>query len=128
MGLESNCLGSNNAYILPSSTTFNKFINLSLSQFSYCKMGCMHAKSLQSRLFATLWAIARPPGSSVHGILQARILEWVAISSSRGLPHPGIKPESLTSPALTGRFLPLVPPGKPQNRMMMILMLLSQGC
>ena len=26
----------------------------------------------------------RPPGSSVHGILQARILEWVAISSSRG--------------------------------------------
>ena len=26
------------------------------------------------------------PGSSVHGILQARILEWVAISSSRGSP------------------------------------------
>ena len=25
-----------------------------------------------------------PPGSSVHGISQARILEWVAISSSRG--------------------------------------------
>ena len=25
-----------------------------------------------------------PPGSSIHGILQARILEWVAISSSRG--------------------------------------------
>ena len=25
-----------------------------------------------------------PPGSSVHGILQARILDWVAISSSRG--------------------------------------------
>ena len=25
-----------------------------------------------------------PPGSSVHGILQARVLEWVAISSSRG--------------------------------------------
>ena len=29
-----------------------------------------------------------PPGSSVHGILQARILEWVAISSSRGSPRP----------------------------------------
>ena len=28
------------------------------------------------------------PGSSVHGILQARILEWVATSSSRGLPDP----------------------------------------
>ena len=87
MGLESN-LGSNNAYIFPSSTTFNKLINLSLSQFSYCKMGCMHAKSLQSHLFATLWAIARPPGSSVRGILQARILEWVAISSSRGSSPP----------------------------------------
>ena len=29
-----------------------------------------------------------PPGSSVHGILQARILEWVAISSSRGSSWP----------------------------------------
>ena len=28
------------------------------------------------------------PGSSVHGILQARILDWVAISSSRGSSHP----------------------------------------
>ena len=44
------------------------------------------------------------PGSSVHGILQARILEWVAISSSRGLPDPGIQSASLASPALAGRF------------------------
>ena len=29
-----------------------------------------------------------PPGSSVHGILQARILEWVAMSSSRGSSQP----------------------------------------
>ena len=29
-----------------------------------------------------------PPGSSVHGIFQARILEWVAMSSSRGSPPP----------------------------------------
>ena len=32
-----------------------------------------------------------PPGSSVHGILQARILEWVAIPLSRGSTDPGIK-------------------------------------
>ena len=32
-----------------------------------------------------------PPGSSVHGILKARILEWVAMPSSRDLPDPGIK-------------------------------------
>ena len=37
-----------------------------------------------------------PPGSSVHGILQARILEWVAIPFSRGLPAPGIEPGSPT--------------------------------
>ena len=44
------------------------------------------------------------PGSSVHGILQARILEWVAVPSSSDIPDPGIKPMSLTSPALEGRF------------------------
>ena len=35
-----------------------------------------------------------PPGSSVHGISQARILEWVAISFSRGPPILGIQPGS----------------------------------
>ena len=34
------------------------------------------------------------PGSSVHGILQAGILEWVAIAFSRDLPDPGIEPRS----------------------------------
>ena len=44
------------------------------------------------------------PGSSVHGILQARILEWVAMSFSRNLLKPGIEPTSLTSPALISWF------------------------
>ncbi|CAI9154849.1 unnamed protein product [Rangifer tarandus platyrhynchus] len=34
-----------------------------------------------------------PPGSSVHGILQARALQWVPIPSSGDLPDPGINPE-----------------------------------
>ena len=43
-----------------------------------------------------------PPGSNVHGIsLQARILEWVVISSSRESSDPGIEP---TSPALASGF------------------------
>ena len=46
-----------------------------------------------------------PPGSSVHGILQAGILEWVALPSPGDLPDPGIEPGSLTSPVLAGRFL-----------------------
>ena len=51
-----------------------------------------------------------PPGSSVHGISQARILEWVTISSSRGFPSLRIKPRS---PALAGRFFTTEAPGKP---------------
>ena len=43
-------------------------------------------------------------GSCVHGILQARILEWVAISYSRGFPNPGIKLASLVSPG-NGRWI-----------------------
>ena len=34
-----------------------------------------------------------PPGSSVHGIVQATILEWVAIPSPGDLPNPGIEPK-----------------------------------
>ena len=45
------------------------------------------------------------PSSSACGVFQAKILEWVAISFSRDLPNPGIKPGSLKSPALAGRFL-----------------------
>ena len=44
------------------------------------------------------------PGSSVHGTLQAKILEWVVCPSPGDLPKPGIEPLSLVSPALTGRF------------------------
>ena len=45
-----------------------------------------------------------PPGSSVHGIFQAKILEWVAISSSRGSSQPRDQTPSLTSPVLADRF------------------------
>ena len=43
-----------------------------------------------------------PPDSPVHGILQARILEWVATPSCRGSSRPRIKLASLMSPALAG--------------------------
>ena len=44
------------------------------------------------------------PDSLVHGILQARILEWVAIFFPRNLFHPGTEPKSLMSPAVAGGF------------------------
>ena len=51
-----------------------------------------------------------PPGSSVHGILQARILGWVALPSPGHLPDPGIK---LESPALQVDSSPLHRLGSP---------------
>ena len=49
-------------------------------------------------------------GSSVHEILQARILEWVTIPVSGDLANPGIKPGS---PELQADSLPFEPLGKP---------------
>ena len=46
----------------------------------------LKVKVLVTQLYLTLWdpMNSSPPGSSVHGIFQARIMEWVAISFSRG--------------------------------------------
>ena len=64
------------------------------------------AKSLL--LYLILWdpTYSSLPGFSVHGVLQASILEWVAMPSSRDqtFPTPGIKPASLMYPALVGRL------------------------
>ena len=60
---------------------------------SFCDIpACVHAQSLQ--LCQTLFEPmdCSPPGFSVHGILQARILEWVAMPN---LPDPGINPSLL---------------------------------
>ena len=51
-----------------------------------------------------------PPGSSFRGILQARILKWVAFPSPGDLPHPGME---LRSPALQMDCLPLSHQGSP---------------
>ena len=53
-----------------------------------CVCVCMYAKSLQSCLTLCDPMDCSPPGSSVHGILQARILEWVAMPFSRGSSRP----------------------------------------
>ena len=56
-----------------------------------------------------------PPGSSVHGILQARRLVWVAVSFSRGSSWP--RDWTHVSPALDGGFFTTEPPGKPSERL-----------
>ena len=70
------------------------------------------AQSLQSCLTLCDTMDCSPPGSSVHGTLQARILEWVALPSSRDLPDPGIEP---MPPALQADSLPLSHRGSPKH-------------
>ena len=55
-------------------------------------------------------ALCDPMDYTVRGILQARILEWVAFPSPGDLPDPGIKPRS---PTLQADSLPAEPQGKP---------------
>ena len=54
-----------------------------------------------------------PPGSSVHGISQAKRLKWVAISFSRGCSWPK---DQTASPALAGRSFTTEPSGKPKSQ------------
>ena len=68
-------------------------------------------EKVEFEAFDAPWTVA-PPGSSVHGILQAGILEWIAIPFSRDLPNPGIEPGS---PALQADSLPSELPGKPKG-------------
>ena len=72
--------------------------------------GCVHAQSFQSLqpMDGSL------PDSSVHGILQARILEWVVVPSSRGS-SLGLNPSLLCLQHWQAGSLPLVPPGHGKN-------------
>ena len=63
--------------------------------------GDLHVCSVMSNCYDPVdWSL---PGFSVHGIVQARILEWVAILFPGDLPDPGIE---LGSPALQADSLP----------------------
>ena len=73
---------------------------------------CMHVCA-HTCLVMSDSVVFDPPGSSVHGIFQARILEWVAISSSGDLLDPWIEPMFLMSLASAGRFFITAPLGKP---------------
>ena len=65
------------------------------------------------RLFATPWTACGQPGSSVHGIFWARILEWVAISPSRASSQPRDQTPVFCISCLTGKFFTTESPGKP---------------
>ena len=84
------------------------------THYSFIPTCVLHAWSLQSRPTVCSSMDCSPPGSSVRGILQARILEWVAMPFSRGSSRdPGIEPMSLVSPSLQADSLLTEPPRKP---------------
>ena len=94
------------------SPLFKKYLNL--------KITSLEVKVLVAQLCPTLGhpMDCSPPGFSVHGNLQARILEWVSISFSGDLPDPGIKPGS---PASQADSLPTELLGKPMTNIDSIL-------
>ena len=73
----------------------------------------MCAKSLQSSLTLCDPADCILPGSSVHGILQEGILEWVAMPSSRGSFGPRDQTRISCRYCIADRFFTAEPPGKP---------------
>ena len=64
----------------------------------------MHAELLLVMSISLQPVDCSPPGSSVHGILQASIREWAAEPDTWGSSQRRTEPMSLTSPALTGRL------------------------
>ena len=82
------------------------------TQYSMCICSmCAFAHLLESCLTLCDPMDCSPPGSSVHGILQAGILQWVAMPSSRGSSHP--RDRKYTS-GIAGKFFTAETQGKPQ--------------
>ena len=82
--------------------------------FVFCTLVVVCAKSLQSCPTLCNPLDYSPPGSSVHGILQATTLEWDAVPSSRGSSQPRNQTSVFYISCIGKRVLhPLAPPGKP---------------
>ena len=79
------------------------FIGVKKTSYLLSHLSCV-------QLFVTLWT---PPGSSVHGILQARILEWVAMPSSRGSSQPRDGTQVSHAPCIGSMFFTTLPPWLP---------------
>ena len=84
--------------------TSGKALYFGLHGFPTCVLSCFSC--------VCLWPCGRsPPGSSVHGILQARILDWIAMPSSRGSSWP--RDQTLCLLHWQEGSFPPAPPGKP---------------
>ena len=102
------CLFTHWPSACPAACFGTHFITSSLRPFLFCAVPwgclglftCLHYSITRPRACPSLRQ-AHPPGSSLHGILQPRILEWVAMLSSRGSSQPR---DQTQVPFTTGRF------------------------
>ena len=78
-----------------------------------CVRGCVLSHFIQAWLFAALWTVAHPLGSSAHGSLQARMLSGLPLPPPGDLADPGKNLHLSCLLNLQAGSLPLVPPGKP---------------
>ena len=108
----SNCVCSSNSFFMDNRTNFPSEFPGSINQnnifpedIKKIPCVCMHAQSLQSCPTLCNSMDCGSPGSSVHGILQARILEWVAISFSKLFPIIPHELEILLKQKLSTPFL-----------------------
>ena len=86
--------------------TSDTYLSLEKLKQFLAHSACMHAKSLQTCPILQDPLDCSPLSFSVSGILQAIIVEWVAMPSSTDLPDPGIEPTSLKFRALAGGSFP----------------------
>ena len=113
------CMYDNTATICMTScklhmTSHPLFMILHHAMTSHPLYSCVHVKSLKSCSTLCDPMDCSLPGSSVHGILQPRILELVVTPSSRGSSQPmGSNPHILTLPNWQAGSLLPAPPGKP---------------
>ena len=88
----------------------SSYLSWKLIYMGVCVCVCVCVTCSVVWLFATPWTVASQPGSSVHGILQARILEWVAILFSSRSFWP--RDQTWVSCISRWIFFTFEPPGK----------------
>ena len=96
----------------PTSTEVS-WVEVSITNQNTPVLELSHVQLSHVQLFVTPWTERSPPGSSVHGILQARILEWVASSSFRGSSRPRDQTHIFHVSCIGRRNLPLSHLGSP---------------
>ena len=82
------------------------FIHSSIDEL----LDCFQLLKVKVKVAQLCPTLCNPMGYTVHGILRARILEWVAFPFSRDLPNPSTEPRS---PTMQADSLPAEPQGKP---------------